>query len=144
MTSLCEIYLIDDRKTKLHNSACWMHGTAWKENTIMSNNTPRNTIPPIVEATKSDAEILHELHDEIAKATNDLIPVLRLYVDDMRGIRMAIASEVREILRSSRELGEIRKQTPELIKFGEVLTTIKKLLTPEMMDLIKKLGKSNE
>lgn len=86
--------------------------------------TKDNPIPLVKEQLQGDLEMIKQLHNEIENATNNLVPVLRIYVDNIRGIRMSIVSEVREILRSSRELGELTKSTPAL---GELATTIERL-----------------
>jgi hypothetical protein len=83
----------------------------------------------IAEAVIKDAEDI----------SNTLIPVLNSYLKDLRGIRMGVASEIREIIRSSQELHIIVKNLDDLKSFAGIIMMLRDMLTPELMEMLRRL-----
>lgn len=82
-----------------------------------------------------------ELTEELKTSSEVLLPLLREYLRDVRSVRMAFASEVKEILLSSRELTNVAKTAEELRDFGKACLLIKEILTPEFLEVLKRLSK---
>ena len=78
---------------------------------------------------------------EIENVDKTLLPVLRVYVDSVRDIRMVIGREVQDILRTSRTLNEITKITPELMDLASALERLQKVMTPEFLSVLSRLTK---
>lgn len=93
----------------------------------------------LVELDKGNLELLQMLHNQIELASNTMVPLVRNYVNEVRSIRMAMANEVKDIIRSSQELQSITKHTPEIKELAITIEILKKQLTPEMVDLLKKI-----
>jgi len=81
------------------------------------------------------------LNEEIKNVDETLIPLLKAYLNNVREIRMAFGSEVKLILESSRNLGELTKTTPQLVGLAEVIERLNKVLTPEIIEALSKLKK---
>jgi len=81
------------------------------------------------------------LNAEIKNVDETMIPLLKVYLDNVRSIRMAFGAEVKLILESSRNLGEITKATPQLLELGLAIEKLNKVLTPEIIEIIAKLKK---
>lgn len=78
---------------------------------------------------------------EIENVDKVLLPLLKVYVESVRAVRMAIGLEVRDILRESRNLEGITKKTEELLAFAKAVEQLKNTLTPEVVEMIRKVMK---
>ena len=67
------------------------------------------------------------------------LPLLQEYLKDLRGLRLAIHAETRDILQSVGTLRELVKTSVEIEPFVESLTKLEKILTPEFMERARKL-----
>lgn len=50
-----------------------------------------------------------EMADQIKNLDEHLIPLAKVYLDALRGVRMGIGAEVRDILQTSRQIQELTK-----------------------------------
>jgi hypothetical protein len=93
MISLCEICLIDGRKTKLHNGACWMHGIAWKENTMSEIWKSLD-----IETYKYWAEtIINEASDELTDWESGFIDSIHIKLSNGWNLTQAQATKLEKI-----------------------------------------------
>jgi chorismate mutase len=81
------------------------------------------------------------LVSEIENVDKVLLPLLKVYVDNVRAVRMAIGSEVRDILREARNLEGISSRTEEILAFAKAVEQLKATLTPEVIEMIRKVMK---
>ena len=81
------------------------------------------------------------LNAEIKNVDETMIPLLKVYLDNVRSFRMAFGAEVKLVLEISRNLGEITKATPQLLELGLAIEKLNKVLTPEIIEIIAKLKK---
>lgn len=81
------------------------------------------------------------LANEIKSVDETLIPLLREYLNNIRDIRMAMGSEVRHIIQSTHELSVAAAQLKDLRELAITIGMIERVLTPEVMEKIKKLTK---
>jgi hypothetical protein len=95
----------------------------------------------ITDAVKT---INDELANEVNKAAEFQLPLLREYLKDVREVRMAFASEVREVLRSAQQLKEITKGVVEITTFGDALVKLHDVLTPEFVATLERFAKAKE
>ena len=74
------------------------------------------------------------------KETDELLlPLLREYLNNVSDIRMAMSSEVKNIIQSARQLSEITKHNEDLLEFAKTIMILRDMLTPELMEKIKRL-----
>lgn len=81
------------------------------------------------------------LVQNIKEADELLLPLLKQYLNEVRGIRMSMAEEVRTIIQSARQLNEITRGNAALLELCETILKLDKALTPEMMDKLRRLTK---
>jgi hypothetical protein len=75
------------------------------------------------------------------KETDELLlPLLRTYLNDVRDIRMAMGREVQSIIQSSRQLNELTKGTAALMELTKTIMILKDLLTPDMMEKLRRIS----
>jgi hypothetical protein len=70
-----------------------------------------------------------------------IVPLLKVYLNDVRGIRMALTSEIRDIMRSTQEMTQLTKITDNLKEFAATIELIKKIMTPETVELLRRITK---
>lgn len=97
--------------------------------------------PTRVETINEARNSVEMLEEELKRASDLLIPLLREYLRDVRTIRMGFAEEVVHIINSSRNLNELVKSTPQLLAYGEAVKKLQEVLTPEFIETIAKLKK---
>jgi len=90
----------------------------------------------IMKDVKEDVGLLER---ELDNAMNHLLPLVNEYLKDVRAARMAFANEIIMIVQSTRQLNEITKTAPELIKLGDAVSKLKDILTPEFTATLEKL-----
>ncbi|SRR6266516_3331627 len=83
---------------------------------------------------------INVLHNEIENATSTLIPILREYLNSIRSVRMALDTEVRNILQTSQSLSEITKNNKEIKEFCVNIGLVAHVVT-DHKDIIVKLAK---
>ena len=81
-------------------------------------------------------EVITSLQNELEVGASTLVPLLQQYLEQIRSVRMGMSSEVREILRSSRELGDLTKSGEAINQFCDACERLHKTLTPEMMETL--------
>ena len=81
------------------------------------------------------------LNQEIKNVDETMLPLLRVYLENIREIRMSFGREVRDILRESRNLDEITKNNETLAEFAVNLAKLKQILTPEFVEILGRLVK---
>lgn len=86
-------------------------------------------------------EVLDTLGSYIEKSVITNVPILREYLKDLIEIRMTFSREVLDILRSSNELGKVTKVSKDLLEFAEAIEKIKTILTPETIEILRKVIK---
>jgi hypothetical protein len=67
------------------------------------------------------------------------VPLLQEYLKELRGLRMAIHTEIRDILQSVGTLRELVKTSVEIEPFVESMMKLEKILTPEFIERARKL-----
>lgn len=91
---------------------------------------------------KADSkDLIHNFSEAVAAEINTidqhLLPLLRTYLENVRGVRMAITHETNLIVTSSREMGKVGLHVDNLQAFIKSLTQLLELLTPENVERLK-------
>jgi hypothetical protein len=84
-------------------------------------------------------EMMQALMKQIEEAVEVFIPLLRLYAGDIMTIRVGVASEIADILRSSGELRSLTKYTQDVINFTKAVETLQRTLTPDVTEQLKSI-----
>lgn len=95
-------------------------------------------MPANEEAMKSFSEMLQS---QIKDVDETLIPLLRVFVGNVREIRMGLASEVRTIVQEAVNLREATRVTPEINELVKAIGALDKALTPEVIAKLQKVLK---
>ncbi len=81
------------------------------------------------------------IESQVEALDKTLVPLLRVYLDDVRSVRMALAREVKDISLSSQELCNVSKLTKDIMEFCGAVEVLKKVLTPEILEKMERLVK---
>ncbi len=81
------------------------------------------------------------LEAELTRASEHLIPKLREYLQAVRAVRMAFGEEVKHVISYSSQFQGMAKHAEDLATLGDNLERLKKILTPEFLEVIERLTK---
>lgn len=86
-----------------------------------------------------------EIFESLTKMINEQIgginPIMKVYLDDIMSIRMSFGREVAHILEHVRQLNDIAKSEPNLLKLAHTIEKFNEALKPEVIDNIKTIFK---
>lgn len=77
--------------------------------------------------------MMKDLAAQVDTMVDTFIPVMKLYVENIQTIRKTMTHEVMEILKSSREMRDVSKATPEIIDFVAAVQKLMITLTPDVI-----------
>ena len=86
---------------------------------------------------------------QIKDIDENMLPLLREYVNSVRTVRMTLSAEIVLMTQSTALFKDIAKMTPQLLEFLVVVEKLKAILTPEIMETLTRLtngvndGKAN-
>lgn len=85
--------------------------------------------------------LMKDLAGQVDTMVDTFIPVMRIYVENIQTIRVGMANEVMEILKSSRELKSLASTNQEIINFYHSVQKLSDVLTPEMVAKLRSVLK---
>ena len=85
-------------------------------------------------------ELVTMVVNETEAVLNTYLPILGTYINGIVALRTELGNEVRHILNSSKELRHAAGSVNELIQFMSAIEKLDKLLTPELVEKIRKLA----
>ena len=91
----------------------------------------------VKEELKQSIDSIRILQNEYEIATNNLLPVVKKYLEALIGLRMSFAREIQDILRSERELSQLTKHTAQLKDFCNQVERLKDLLDTNTVEKLK-------
>ena len=91
----------------------------------------------VKEELQQSIDSIRILQNEYEAATNNLMPVVKEYLEGLIGLRMSFAREIQDIMRSERELTNISKHTGQLKDFCEQVERLKNLLDNNTVEKLK-------
>lgn len=85
--------------------------------------------------------LMKDLSGQVDTMVDTFIPIMRIYVENIQTIRITMAKEVAELLRSSRELKGLTSSSREIIDFCEAAKKLSETLTPELVTKLRSVLK---
>jgi len=83
---------------------------------------------------------VEQLEQELNNAAETLLPLMQVYLKDVRGIRMAFGTETQHIISHISQFKQLTELTKPLGELVAVIGQLQKVMTPEMKELIKKIA----
>lgn len=84
-------------------------------------------------------QLIKTVLNESEEMLNTYIPIAKAYIHSIATIQEHLGSQVSNIIKSTRELGVVTKNTQNIINFCQSVEILNKTLTPDLIEKLRRI-----